>query len=91
MAAGDEQVAMTHKRALKQTLIATAGAMGAVGVVQFLAPVFGGSGSAANAPQAVAGVFTVLHDATGWLLALVPVGGALVSGYHWFMSGPGSE
>lgn len=91
MAAGDEQVAMQHKRGLKQTLIAVAGSMGAVGAVNFLAPVFGSGGAVGNAPQAVTGVFTVLHDATGWLLALVPVGGALVAGYHWFMTGPGSE
>ena len=86
---GDDQVAMRHKRALKNTLIATAGTMGAAGIVTFLAPLFGGSVS--GAPQAITAAQTVLKDASGWLTALAPVGGGLVAGYHWFMSGPGSE
>ncbi len=90
-AGGDDQVAMQHKRALKNTLIATAGTMGAAGIVTFLAPLFGGGGSLSGAPQAITAVQTVLNDASGWLLGLAPVGGALVAGYHWFMSGPGSE
>jgi hypothetical protein len=91
MAAGDEQVAMQHKRALKTTLIATAGAMGTVGLVHFLTPLFGSGGTTAGAPQVVTGVQTLIGDMTGWLLGIVPTGGALVSGYHWFMSGPGSQ
>ena len=86
---GDYQVAVRHKRALKNTLIATAGTMGAAGIVTFLAPLFGGGGSVSGAPQAITAVQTVITDASGWMLALAPVGGGLVAAYHWFMSGPG--
>lgn len=88
-AAGDEQVSRQHKQSLKTTLISTAGAMGAVGLVHFLAPIFGGGGSTASAPQVISGVTTVLNDATGWLIGIVPIGGGLVAAYHWFMAGPG--
>ena len=85
---GDDQVAMQHKRALRSTIFVTAETMGAAGIVTFLAPLLPiGHG----APLTGLVVHTVLKDASGWLLGLAPVGGALVAGYHWFMSGPGSE
>ena len=91
MAAGDEHVAMEHRKSLRNTLIATGGAMGIAGVVHFFVPLLGTGGSVANAPQLVGGVYTLIHDMTGWLIGLVPAGGSLVAAYHWFMSGPGSE
>ncbi len=86
---GDEQVSMQHKRALKTTIIATAGAMGMDAIIRFIAPIFGRGGSLAGAPTPVAGISTVLQDMTTWLLAIVPLGGGMVGAYHWFMSGPG--
>jgi hypothetical protein len=91
VAAGDERVAAQHKQSLRGTLVGTAAAMGAMGLVHFVAPLFGGGGSLAGAPQMITGVQTLISDMTDWLLALVPVGGGLVAGYHWFMSGPGSD
>ena len=41
-------------------------------------------------PTLVTGLQSLISAASGWLLALVPIGGGLLSGYHWFMSGPGS-
>lgn len=92
-AGGDEQVSQQHKRGLKTTLIATAGAMSAVALVKFLEPAFGYNTAASigNAPSIVSGVNTMINDATSWLLAIVPTGGGLIAGYHWFMSGPGSS
>lgn len=41
-------------------------------------------------PTLITGLQSLIGAATGWLLALVPAGGGLMSGYHWFMSGPGA-
>ena len=90
MAAGDEQVAAQHRRGLRTTLFGTAGALGAVGLVHFLGPLFGTGGSTASAPRLISGFQAVLNDMTAWLLGLVPVGGGLIAAYHWFMSGPGA-
>lgn len=41
-------------------------------------------------PTLITGLQSLIGAATGWLLALVPTGGGLMAGYHWFMSGPGA-
>ena len=43
-----------------------------------------------NAPNLVIGLQSLLSAVSGWLLGLIPVGGGLMAGYHWFMSGVGS-
>lgn len=89
---GDEQVAASHRRGLRATLFGTAGAFGAMGIINLISSAVGGGGAAAaSTPGLITGIQTILQDATGWLLALVPIGGGLIAGYHWFMTGPGSE
>jgi len=41
-------------------------------------------------PTLVTGLQSLLSAASGWLLGLIPAGGGLMAGYHWFMSGPGA-
>lgn len=43
-----------------------------------------------NAPNLITGLQALLNAASGWLLGLIPVGGGLMAGYHWFMSAVGS-
>ena len=90
MAVGDYQVAMRHKRAMWSTIIDTAGTMAIAGAVRFLGPLYVGS-RLSGAPRAITAVQTVITDASGWMLALAPVGGGLVAAYHWFMLGRGNE
>ena len=44
----------------------------------------------ASAPPLISGIHALLGTASSWLLWLVPVGGGLLAGYHWFMTGPGA-
>ncbi len=73
---GDDQLMIQRKRVFVLSIIVTAGTMGAADIVAFIARLIGGLA-----------VQTVLNDASGWLLALAPVGGTLVFAYHWFTSG----
>jgi hypothetical protein len=41
-------------------------------------------------PTLISGLQNLLSTASGWLLGIIPVGGGLMAGYHWFMSGAGA-
>ena len=41
-------------------------------------------------PTVVTGTQALISAATGWLMGIIPAGGGLMAGYHWFMSGPGA-
>ena len=37
-------------------------------------------------PTVVTGTQALIAAATGWLMGIIPAGGGLMAGYHWFMS-----
>ena len=41
-------------------------------------------------PTVVTGTQALIAAATGWLMGIIPAGGGLMAGYHWFMSSVGS-
>ena len=41
-------------------------------------------------PTVVTGTLALIFAATGWLMGIIPAGGGLMAGYHWFVSSVGA-
>ena len=41
-------------------------------------------------PAVVTGTQALISAATGWLVGIIPAGGGLMAGHHWFMSSVGA-